>query len=90
MSAVGEAFCGTGFARFLNSPAGRLARIIIGAGLIYWGYTRLTTPTGLAFMIIGLIPLAAGLFNLCLICALLGGPVSGADIARRNRSPSGG
>jgi hypothetical protein len=28
-------------------------------------------------MVVGLIPLAAGVFNLCLISALLGGPLSG-------------
>jgi hypothetical protein len=33
-------------------------------------------------MVVGLVPFAAGLFNLCLISALLGGPISGARIAK--------
>jgi hypothetical protein len=37
---------------------------------------------GISFIVVGLVPLAAGLFDLCLIDALLGDPLSGARIAR--------
>jgi hypothetical protein len=33
--------------------------------------------------VIGCIPLLAGVFNLCLISALLGGPISGRQLASR-------
>ena len=33
-------------------------------------------------MVVGLVPLAAGAFDLCFISALLGGPLSGARIAK--------
>jgi hypothetical protein len=55
--------------------------VVVGAGLIYWGYTRLGSPTGIVLMVVGLVPLVAGLFNLCLVSALLGGPISGRRIA---------
>ena len=35
-------------------------------------------------MAVGLVPLTAGAFNLCLISALLGGPIRGKRIARSN------
>lgn len=79
MSAA-ESFCRSGFARFVNSPAGRIARLVVGVGLIGWGYTQLTTGTGLVLIVVGLVPLVAGAFDLCLISALLGGPISGARI----------
>jgi len=81
---IAESFARSGFARFVNSPAGRLARIVVGIGLIAWGYVQRDSSAGLALMGVGLIPLAAGVFNLCLISALLGGPISGARIAKRN------
>ena len=81
---LAESFGRSRFAQFINSPAGRLARLVAGVGLIAWGYTQRGTGTGLVFMAVGLVPLAAGALNLCLISALLGGPISGARIAKSN------
>jgi hypothetical protein len=81
---IAESFGRSGFARFVNSSAGRLARIIAGVGLIGWGYTQRDGVTGVVLMVVGLVPLAAGVFNLCLISALLGGPISGARITKGN------
>ena len=75
---VAESFARSGFARFMNSPVGRVARLIVGAGLIGWGFSQRGTGTGIALMAVGLVPLAAGAFNWCLISALLGGPLSGS------------
>ena len=72
-----ETFARTGFARFMNSPFGRLARIIVGLALVGWGYALSGGTTGIVLMIIGLVPLVAGLFDLCIISPLLGGPLSG-------------
>ena len=77
---IAESFGRSGFARFINSPAGRITRIVAGIVLIGWGYTQLTTVTGLALIIVGLVPLVAGALDLCLISALLGGPISGKRI----------
>jgi len=78
---IAESFGRSGFARFMNSPVGRLTRILAGLGLIGWGYAESAGSTGIILMVAGLVPLAAGVFNLCIISALLGGPLSGARIA---------
>jgi hypothetical protein len=75
---IAESFGRSGFAKFINSPIGRIARIVVGLALIIWGYTC----NGIVLMIIGLVPLAAGALDLCLISALLGGPISGARIRK--------
>jgi hypothetical protein len=77
---IAESFGRSGFAKFINSPAGRIARVVVGFVLIVWGYTQLNTGTGIILIVIGLIPLSAGAFDLCLISALLGGPISGKKI----------
>lgn len=73
---IAEFFGRSGFAKFINSPAGRIARIVVGLALVIWGYTC----NGIVLMIIGLIPLVAGALDLCLISALLGGPISGKKV----------
>jgi len=82
---IAESFGRSGFAKFINSPTGRIVRIIAGLVLIVWGYTQLPDTGGIVLIVIGLIPLAAGTFNLCLISALLGGTISGAKIAESNK-----
>ena len=79
---LAESFGQSGFAQFMNSPTGRIARILAGLGLIGWGYAQGTGSAGIILIVVGLVPLAAGVFNLCLISALLGGPISGARIAK--------
>jgi hypothetical protein len=84
---LADSFAHTGFARFINSPAGRITRIVAGLGLIAWGYALRAGTGGIVLIVVGLIPLAAGLFNLCLISALLGGPISGSEVARGKPQP---
>jgi hypothetical protein len=82
---IAESFGRSGFARFVNSPVGRIARLVVGIVLIIWGYTQLNTGTGIVLIVIGLVPLVAGGFDLCLVSALLGGPIGGARI--RGKKP---
>ena len=77
---LAQAFARSAFARFVNSPTGRAIRIVVGLGLIFWGYTQRGSGLGVALMLIGLVPLAAGIFDWCITSALLGGPLSGARI----------
>jgi hypothetical protein len=77
---VAESFGKSGFAKFINSPAGRIARVVVGIIFIVWGYTQLASGNGIVLIIIGLIPLAAGALDLCLISALLGGPIIGKKV----------
>ena len=75
-----ESFCRSPFARFVNSPAGRLVRVVVGLCLFVLGYALRPGAGGIVLMLVGMILVAAGLFHLCLISALLGGPISGARI----------
>ncbi|MFI5206961.1 MAG: DUF2892 domain-containing protein [Gemmatimonadales bacterium] len=79
---LAESFGKSGFAQFMNSPVGRIARVVVGLGLIAWGYTLRAESAGIALMVVGLVPLTAGTFNLCIISALLGGPLSGARLGK--------
>ncbi len=65
-----------GFARFMSAPAGRLARIVIGAALIAIGAS--IGGAWWALAAVGLLPIAAGVFNVCLIAPAIGAPFSGA------------
>ena len=77
---IAASFGRTSFARYINSPTGRITRIVAGVGLIGWGFAQSATGTGLALVAVGLVPLVTGSFDLCLISALLGGPISGKRI----------
>jgi hypothetical protein len=77
---IADSFARSGFARFVNSPTGRVARLIVGIGLIVWGFTQLGSTTGVVLIILGLVPFLAGAFDLCLVSALLGGPIQGARV----------
>jgi hypothetical protein len=81
---IAESFGQSAFARLVNTSVGRLARVVVGLGLIGWGYTMRGDTSGVVLMVVGLVPLAAGVFNLCLISALLGGPLSGARVGKSN------
>jgi hypothetical protein len=67
-----------GFVNFMSSTAGRVARIVAGIVLIIIG--ALTGGAGWIIAIIGLVPLLAGAFDVCLFAPLLKQPMSGKDI----------
>jgi hypothetical protein len=66
--------------QFMASMPGRIVRIVAGAALLLWGFMGLEATTGIVVMVIGLIPLLAGLFDVCLIAPLFGAPLSGPRI----------
>lgn len=69
------------FAKFMSSPAGRITRIVAGLILFAVGLWVVTGVAGTILAIVGLVPLAAGLLDVCLIGALfLGTPLRGADV----------
>ena len=68
------------FVRFMTSPAGRAVRvagaaILIGAGLIGVGGV-----SGAGLALVGVVPLAAGAFDICVFAPLFRSPFSGAQI----------
>ncbi len=68
------------FAEWMAKPAGRILRIaaglvLIGVGLYFqtfWGY---------AVAVVGVVPVLAGVFNICLIAPVLGAPFRGRSLA---------
>ena len=78
-------FAESGFAQFMSSPAGRIMRVVVGLLIVGWGYTLLAQAAGLILVVVGLVPLAAGAFDVCVISGLLGGPLAGAAIRQARR-----
>ena len=61
------------FIDFMDKPFGRLARIVAGAGLIVWGFGFSGASTvGLVLGIVGILPLAMGLWGHCLLELFVG------------------
>jgi hypothetical protein len=81
MSTAESFACGP-FARFMNSAAGRILRVVVGVVMIIWGYTRLPETSGVVLLALGFIPLIAGWLDLCIVSALLGGPIAGSRVRK--------
>jgi len=70
-----------GFGKFMSSTAGRLLRIVVGAALVVAGWLWIGGIWGIVVAVVGLVPLLAGLFDVCLISAIfMGTPLKGADL----------
>jgi hypothetical protein len=77
-------FASSAFGQFMASGAGRALRVIagivlVGLGVWLWG------GWGIALIVVGLVPLLAGLFDVCVFSALFGGPFSGERIRALGR-----
>jgi Protein of unknown function (DUF2892) len=68
------------FVKFMASTTGRIVRVVAGLGLIAWGLLGLGGSTGLIVALVGLVPLAAGVFDFCVFAPLFGSPLSGPKI----------
>jgi hypothetical protein len=69
------------FARFMAQPIGRAVRIIAGLVIVGLGIGIVGGSLGWVVGIIGLVPLAAGSANVCLIAPLVHAPLRGQDAA---------
>lgn len=65
---------------FLASSAGRLLRIIAGIAIILIGYLWVDEPWKYVLEAVGLVPLAAGVFDFCVLAPLMGRPFWGREI----------
>ncbi|MDA8276105.1 MAG: DUF2892 domain-containing protein [Actinomycetota bacterium] len=61
------------FVRFMESTTGRVVRSVAGVAMVAVGVSLGGYWWALA--VVGLLPLAAGLFDVCLAAPLLGAPV---------------
>ncbi len=57
------------FVRFMRGGIGRTLRMALGIVLIYWGFFG---GAGVIWGLIGFVPLAAGIFNFCVLAPLFG------------------
>lgn len=75
-----ERFNATGFSQWVNGPSGRAFRIAAGAAWLCYAVVARDQWWGVAAGAWGLFPLTAGLFDICWISAVLGGPLQGTTI----------
>jgi hypothetical protein len=68
------------FVKFMASKTGRIVRIVAGIALIAWGLLGLTGTAGIVVAVIGLVPLLAGLFDVCVFAPLFRNPFKGSEI----------
>jgi len=68
------------FCTFMASTAGRIARVVAGIVLVVLGLLVLKGTVGIVVAVVGLVPLAAGLFDFCVVAPLFGCPMSGPKI----------
>ncbi len=80
MSGLAASFNQSDFSRFLNSPAGRVFRIVAGMGFLILGLVFRDHLLGVLSLIWSVFPLSAGAFDICYISAALGGPLAGKKI----------
>jgi uncharacterized membrane protein YkgB len=80
---------GTAVACTMARPGGRIARVIVGIVISAVGVLALHGTARIVVGLVGLVPILAGLVNVCALSVLLGGPLSGkralAQQARHGR-----
>jgi hypothetical protein len=64
-------------AEFMATPLGRVLRVVFGGLLIYVGLNVVQGVGGTVIALLGIVPIAAGVLNLCILGPLLGAPVRG-------------
>jgi DUF2892 family protein len=73
-----------GFAAFMASAVGRWLRAIVGLALVIGGlalsFQAGSVVTGVIMVVVGLVPLLASIFDVCIFAPLFGAPFSGPKI----------
>jgi hypothetical protein len=63
------------FAEFMGSPLGRGLRVVFGGLLIWVGLNVVHGIAGTVIALLGIVPIATGLLNICILGPLLGAPM---------------
>lgn len=87
MSSLENSFNRSGFSKFLNNTVGRIFRVVVGIGFIMVGYIFRDHVLGIVSIVWGVLPLTAGVFDICYVSLVLGGPISGKKIREMQRNP---
>ena len=64
--------------KFMVSPVGRGARIILGLVLMGLGFGVVGGTGGIIMGIVGIVPIAMGVLNLCILAPIFGFALRGA------------
>ena len=75
------------FFRFMASRPGRLVRAAVGISMIVGGFAA-DGPAGVAFAVMGMVPLVSAALDLCLLAPLWGLPLLGTELRQRLNRPS--
>ncbi len=75
-----------GFAQFMSSGLGRGLRIVGGILLIAVGLAVVGGTSGIVLAVVGLVPLLAGVLDVCLFAPLFGAPLKGTDVRAHAKS----
>lgn len=67
------------FAKLMAGMPGRAIRAIAGLVIIALGLFVVGDVVGIVIAVVGLAPVFAGVFNVCLIAPLIGAPFRGTD-----------
>lgn len=67
------------FVKFASSQAGRIARALAGILLFAVGLWLIRGTLGVVVAVVGLVPLAAALFDVCIFAPLFGAPFKGNE-----------
>ena len=73
-------FAASWFGQCMSSTPGRIGRMVAGLALIAAGLFALGGTAGVVLAAIGLVPLLAGAFDVCIFSALFGGPLRGSGV----------
>ena len=73
-------FAASWFGQCMSSTRGRIGRIAGGIALIAIGLFALGGTVGIVLAAIGLVPLLAGTFDVCIFSGLFGGPLRGSEV----------
>jgi hypothetical protein len=63
----------------MSSFAGRALRVLAGLLLIALGVGVVGGTGGIVLALVGLLPIATGLFNVCVLAPLIGAPLKGSS-----------
>jgi hypothetical protein len=71
------------FVNFMASSAGRMLRVVAGGLLIALGLLVVKDSAGIILAVVGLVPLLAGIFDVCVFAPLFGQSFYGPQIRQR-------
>lgn len=69
-----------GFVKFMVTGMGRAVRVVAGVALVVVGLVVMGGTGGLILAVVGLVPLLAGLFDVCVFAPLFGLPFLGKQV----------